>query len=126
MIRYDYYTEVYDDVKDYYFENKEVYKGLDRDDLIEKLTNDCFIADSVTGNASGSYTFSRYEAEGNLRHNTDLLADACKELGSNPATLLLDPEAADVTIRCYLIGQVVPDVVDDIISDIDDADTEED
>lgn len=118
MVRYDYYTEVYEDVKDYYFENKEVYKGLDRDDLIEKLTDDCFIADRVTGNVSGSYTFSRYDAEENLCHNTDLLADACEELGSNPATLLLEPEVADVTIRCYLLGQVVAEFVNDYAEQI--------
>lgn len=125
MARYDYYNAVYNDVEEFYNDNKEVYECLDRDDLIEKLTDDCFIADSVTGNASGSYTFSRYEAEENLCHNTDLLADACEELGSNPATLLLEPEAADVTIRCYLLRQVVPDVVDVVIPYLDDAEEED-
>lgn len=113
MIRYDYYTEVYDDVKDFYSENKEAYKGLDRDDLIEKLRDDCFIADRVTGNASGSYTFNRYEAEGCLLYNTDLLAEACEELGGDPATLLLEPETADVTIRCYLLRSAVAEFVND-------------
>lgn len=113
MARYDYHTAVYNDVKDYYSENKEAYKGLDRDDLIEKLTDDCFEADRVTGNASGSYTFNRYEAEENLLHNTDLLAEACEEFGSDPVALLLDPEAADVAIRCYLVSHAVAEFVND-------------
>lgn len=124
MKRYDYYTAVYNDVEDYYNENKEQYEGLDRDDIIEKLNDDCFIEDSVTGNASGSYTFNRCEAEENLCHNTDLLAEACEEFGSNPAGLLLEPEAADVTIRCYLLGQVIADFVESL--DLDDDNEEED
>lgn len=111
MKRYDYYTAVYNDVEDYYNQNKDAYEGLDSDELIEKLNDDCFVEDSVTGNASGSYTFNIYEAEENICHNTDLLAGACEEFGRNPATLLLDPEAADVTIRCYFLGQVVSDFV---------------
>lgn len=112
MAQYDYYTVVYNDVKDYYFGNKETYKGLDRDELIEKLNDDCFNEDCVTGNASGSYTFSRYDAEENLCHNTYLLAEACEEFESNPETLLLEPEAADVTIRCYLLPRAIAEFVD--------------
>lgn len=118
MARYDYYNAVYNDVKDYYFENKEAYKGLDRDDLIEKLNDDCFEADRVTGNASGSYTFNYYEAEENLLHNTDLLAEACEEFGSDPAAFLLGPEAADVTIRCYLLRSAVEEFVNDYAEQI--------
>lgn len=112
MTRYDYYMAVYNDVKDYYNGNKEMYKGLNRDDLIEELANACFNEDCVTGNAAGSYTFSRYDAEENLCHNTDLLAEACEEFG-NAASLLLEPEAADVMIRCYLLPRAVAAFVDD-------------
>lgn len=122
MKRYDYYTAVYNDVEDYYNENEEQYKGLDRDDLIEKLNDDCFTEDSVTGNASGSYTFNRYEAEENLCHNTGLLAEACEEFGGDCAALLDEPETADVTIRCYLLNQVIADFVESL--DLDDDEEE--
>lgn len=123
MRRYDYYTAVYNDVKDYYNDNKDAYEGLDRDDLIGKLLDDCFVEDRVTGNASGSYTFNRHEAEENLCYNTDLLAEACEEFDSDAASLLFNPESADVTIRFYLLNQVVYDFVESL--DLDDVEEED-
>lgn len=70
------------------------------------LYDDMFVSDSVTGNASGSYTFNRWEAEECLCHNLDLLASALEEFyaGELPPYRLFDPEWCDVTIRCYLLG----------------------
>ena len=89
------------------------------------LFDDLWVDDSVTGNGSGSYTFNRYQAEENISHNMDLLKDACeefedllkdacKEFEDDPFRLLENPEVADVTIRCYLLSQVISEVLDEL------------
>ena len=117
-----YFNEMYEDVLDYIAENIELTDyteggELDRDTLEEKLNDDCFIADSVTGNASGSYYFNRYEAAEKVHKETDLLIEAIECFGDEPESYkraLLDPEWADVTIRCYYLGEVIARVLDDI------------
>ena len=64
-----------------------------------------FISDEITGNASGSYTFNRYQAEENICHNMDLLQEACEEFCCEPK--IDNAEWCDVTIRCYLLGEVL-------------------
>lgn len=70
---YNYFNAVREDVENYVDENKSSYQDYfddeDWDGLEEKLNEDLWAEDSVTGNASGSYTFSRYQAEENLCHN---------------------------------------------------------
>ena len=85
-----------------------------RNDLIEKLNEDMWIADSVTGNASGSYTFSTWQAEENIAHNMDLLSEAMEEFGNSPADMQNGAEWCDVTIRCYLLGQVLQEVLEEL------------
>lgn len=112
---YDYREAVKDDVRNYIAENItiEAYKGQ-RDELEEMLNEDLWTADSVTGNGSGSYTFSTWEAEENLCHNLDLLEEALDEFGSNKGYLLEEgAEAADVTIRCYLLSSAISEVLDE-------------
>ena len=74
-----------------------------------------WLEDCVTGNASGSYTFSSWEAEENLCHNQDLLQEALEEFGYD-GTCVLDKGAewCDVTIRCYLLGDVLRQVINDL------------
>ena len=64
------------------------------------------VADSVTGNASGSYTFHAWQAEENICHNFDLLSEAIEEFGGKCDVLKDGAEACDVTIRCYLLSEV--------------------
>lgn len=54
--RYDYLNAVIDDVREYIAEEIDLaeWKG-NRDGLEEKLNDDLWTTDSVTGNASGSY-----------------------------------------------------------------------
>ena len=116
MDKYDYAEAVKNDVKDYIESNVELteYAG-DRDRLVEELNDTLFVEDSVTGNASGSYTFNTYEAEENLAHNLDLLAEAMETFGDNDGMKMLNnPEAADVTIRCYLLAQEIENAIDEI------------
>lgn len=109
---YNYYDAMEQDIRDYIEDNLEyvVEEGMDLDDLQEKLYDEMFMADSVTGNASGSYTFNAYKAEENLAHNLDLLQEAYDEFGDDYGDLInRGAETADVIIRCYLLGQVLGD-----------------
>jgi len=82
----------------------------DSDELAEYLNDELFVSDSVTGNDSGSYWFSRYNAQLALIGNMDLLGDAITEFEAD-VKKCLDPESADVTIRCYLLGSAVAEYV---------------
>jgi uncharacterized protein YcgL (UPF0745 family) len=118
MEKYNYMNAMLDDVRDYIAENidRADYIG-NREELEEKLYDDCFIADSVTGNASGSYYCNAYRAEQALAGNLSLLAEALDEFGSEPEEYkkaLCSPEYADCTIRCYLVGQAVAEVLDEL------------
>lgn len=118
MEKYDYMAAVCEDVRAYIEENEITVTGENREEVEERLNEDLFCEDSVTGNASGSYTFNTWQAEENLCHNMDLLAEACKEFGSDAVKLLeKGAEACDVTIRCYLLGQAISAVLDDVETD---------
>lgn len=85
------------------------------EDLEEHLNEVLFTEDSVTGNASGSYTFDTWDAEENICHNLDLLGEALEAFGCSPAYLIENgAEAADVTIRCYLLGGCIDEALDEI------------
>ncbi len=124
MKRYDYNTAVYDDVKEAVKEfiqwNSpngdpiEYTREIGRDTLENELNDTLWTDDSVTGNGSGSYTFSTYTAEEYICHNLDLLADAIEEFGGNMDVLKDGAEACDVTIRCYLLPQMISRVLDEM------------
>lgn len=119
MFKYDYFNVMKADVLTYIDENyttEELKERLaDRDEFYEKLNDDLWVCDSVTGNASGSYTFNRWSAEENLCHNLDLLKDALDEFGSTLTDALAKgAEYCDVTIRCYLLGSVLYQVLDEL------------
>lgn len=122
---YNYREHVADDIRDYIQENVELegWKGR-RDELEEALQDDLWTADSVTGNASGSYYCNAWKAEEALCHNWDLLADALEEFGSDTDILRKGPEACDVTIRYYLLGECLSEVLDEL-EDSGDLDGEE-
>ena len=110
---YDYLKAVKNDVKEYIESNINV-ADYTRDELEEKLNDELWIEDSVTGNASGSYTCNSYQASENLNGNWDLLADALDEFGDTSNILREGPEYADVTIRCYLLPKAIKEVLDDM------------
>ena len=119
---YNYMNAMTEDIRDYIIENinREDYTE-DRDGLKEYLNDTLWIEDSVTGNASGSYTFNRETSKEYVLDNTDLLREAYTEFGQkeNIADVICDEdwESADVTIRCYLLGQAIAEVLDDLDSD---------
>lgn len=125
MEKYNYFESVKSDVLDYIEENDIKVTSSNRDDIEQELNDTLFCNDSVTGNASGSYTFSTWEAEENLCHNLDLLSEALNEFGCDANYLEKGAEACDVTIRCYLLGSAISEALDEVEED-DDEEEEED
>ena len=120
MRDYNYREAIKRDIYNYLEDNEymldlpEDTEGIDFEELYNDLYDKMWIADGVTGNGSGSYFFNRYEAEEALLHNLDLLAEACEEFGDNTDVLKDGAEACDVTIRCYLLSEVLAEVLDEI------------
>lgn len=122
MERYDYREEMANDISAYIEERysaEEIAEKLayERDDWETELYDDMMVADAVTGNASGSYTFNAWKAEEYICHNLDLLSEAVEEFGGGCDVLKDGAEACDVTIRCYLLNEVLNEVLDEMESD---------
>lgn len=119
MERYDYYAAMKEDIREY-IENNYTQEELkdrleDKEAFYENLYDTLWVEDSITGNASGSYTFNTWQAEGNLCHNMHLLKDALEEFCDDYARALeKGAEYCDVTIRCYLLGSVLYGVVNEL------------
>ena len=113
MEKYDYRQAVKDDIKQYIEDHNIKVTTSTRDELQDELYDDLFVIDSVTGNASGSYTFSTWQAEENLCHNMDLLKEALEEFGSD-ISILESAEQCDVTIRCYLLSEAISQALDEL------------
>ena len=120
---YDYNEAMKADVLDYIRENytgKEIKSKMeDRDSFAEDLNDSLWCEDSVTGNASGSYTFSREKARENISGNEEALSDALREFCVDAETiadkfLSNDWEYFDVTLRCYLLGGAIEAALDEI------------
>lgn len=117
---YDYREAMTEDVKEWIKQNIDLTEWTeDREGLEQQLNDDLWTEDSITGNGSGSYTFNRVQASLYVLDNMDLLQEAFDEFATDPATvgdkfLSEDWEWFDVTIRCYLLGSVISDVLDEM------------
>ena len=118
---YNYMKAMTEDIKEYIKNEVTLSDYSDREELEEYLHDTLWTEDSVTGNASGSYTFNTYKAEEYIFHNLDLLAEAIKEFGCTENVLEKGAEWCDVTIRCYLLGQAIAEVLDDMEEDLEEA-----
>lgn len=122
MMNYNYLETMKEDIRDYIINDSEL--SIDdliynRSELEEKLNEDLWAYDGITGNASGSYTFNSYKAKEYVLDNMDLLEEMCNEFCIDAETIgkkFLDGawEWMDVSIRCYLLGQAISEVLDDI------------
>ncbi len=120
MEKYDYYKNVREDIKqrlNEWLDFNKINDYSDIDEVISAVYDDFFNSDSVTGNGSGSYTFNSWAAEENLCHNMDLLKEALNEFGGELNDYIDSAEACDVTIRCYVLGQLVRDVVTEFVEE---------
>lgn len=124
MEKYDYLSAVESDVREYIENNVNFHDYSDLYEMKEDLNEKLFVDDSVTGNASGSYTFNAWKAEEYLCHNLDLLAEANEEFGGSSDILSDGAEMCDVTIRCYLLGQAIENVAPDMWQDWEDSQEE--
>lgn len=92
----------------------------DRDELWEKLYDDLFAADSVTGNASGSYWCNANKARECIF--SDPLAEGyvsalIREFSLDAQTVadnLFNWEYWDVSIRCFLLGVAIDNALDEL------------
>lgn len=132
---YDYYFEVKNDIRealnngdyDYitsqYIDDETGDFNGDIEGLQEELYDAMWVDDSITGNASGSYTFSTYEAENNICHNFDLIEEAAASFGIEPTVTGGYEHGAefwDVTLRCYVLSECLNDVLTTEIDNIHD------
>lgn len=111
---YDYRSAVCEDIRNYINDEGIKVTPENREEIEERLNEELWTNDSVTGNASGSYTFNTWKAEECLCHNLDLLAEACDEFGCNMDVLKDGAEMCDVTIRCYLLSECISSVLDEL------------
>lgn len=129
---YNYLEAVIADVKEWIEDNMDLEHDIitgqfeDRDEIEEYLNDTLFIDDSVTGNASGSYTFNREEAKNYVLADIDTVREALQEFGTDAGTIaekFLDEdwEYFDVTARCYILGQAIAEVLDELEEDIEAA-----
>ena len=117
---YSYLDAMKSDIKYYIDENRDQYNWSDYDSVYEQLNDDLWVEDSVTGNGSGSYTYDRMAAEKNVKGDPEAM-DYIRELvsefdeGETALEKFLDEdwEWFDVSIRCYLLGQVLSEVLDE-------------
>lgn len=115
---YDYYEIVKEDIREYIEDTIDFTEYESLEELGEYLNDVLWVTDSVTGNASGSYTFSTYKAMQNLIDNLDLLGEAFECFGcevSDVSKILgQGAEACDVTIRCYLLSECIQSVLEEM------------
>ena len=120
MEKYDYYKNVREDIKqrlNEWLDFDRINDYSDIDEVINAVYDDFFNSDSITGNGSGSYAFNSWAAEENLCHNMDLLKEALNEFGGELNDYIDSAEACDVTIRCYVLGQLVGEVVKEFVEE---------
>lgn len=106
-------NDVLEAVKEYMAWEKVSVEDLDIDTLRDYLWTD----DSVTGNGSGSYTMNSALAKKYVLDNEELQVEVIKELdldSEDMAKHLHDYEYWDVSIRCYLLDEVLHDVLEEL------------
>ena len=132
MTTYNYNEAMTEDVREYIKNEIDLTEYTDdRDGLEEFLNDELWTVDSVTGNASGSYTFNRYTSKEYLDGNEEILVEALENFDTPSETiaekfLSCDWEYFDVTIRCYLVGSVISEVLDEMEGNGDFDEEEED
>lgn len=122
---YDYRRAVREDVLDY-INNEVNFEDFESiEELEEKLNDDLWCVDSVTGNASGSYTFNSFKAREYVLDNFDLLREMAEEFGeveeAGKKLMSEEWEWCDVSIRCYILGSAISEALEEIADDFEEA-----
>ena len=111
MNRNDYIEEIKNDVI------QAIRDNYNEGDVINKneLYDDLFIDDSVTGNGSGSYTFSSYDAKMNVIDDLEELVEEIEfQFGEIPSEKRYDWEYIDVSVRCALLGEAIEEAMEEL------------
>ena len=82
-------------------------QGMSAETIEDKLNDALWIDDNVTGNASGSYTFCVATAREYVLQNFKLLEEALDAFQCKDNFFTKGFEWADVTIRCYLLSDII-------------------
>ena len=119
---YNYLEAIIEDVKEAIKEYDST-EFADREEFEERLNDDLWVSDSVTGNASGSYHCNSNKSMECVLDNMDLLEEMCGEFGIDNETIgkkFLEGawEWMDVSIRCYLLGQAISEALDEMEDDL--------
>ncbi len=109
-------SDIYEAINDEY---RVDLSGKDRNTLEDELNEYLWTDDSVTGNASGSYTFNSAIAKEYVIDNISLAIEAMREFGYTAADIGEkfegeEWEYLDVTIRCYLLYGCISEVLDEM------------
>lgn len=120
-MQYNYREAVKSDILNYIKNNIDFKDFNDLDELEEHLNDTLWVEDSVTGNGSGSYYCNAWAAEEAICHNLDLLGEALDAFGGSCDILKDGAEAADVTIRCYLLSECIAEALEEIKDDFNKA-----
>lgn len=125
MEKYDYISQIKEDLREYIKEEiaQGEWNAEYADANRERLMDNAWTEDSVTGNGSGSYFFNEWKSAEAVCHNLDLLGEALDEFNVCGETFRdkFSGEWADVTIRCYLLGQVFDEVMDEVLDEMREA-----
>lgn len=127
-----YFEDVKADVETWMEDNMDIMFDIengnysDIDEIREDMNDKMWIADSVTGNGSGSYFFNRYEAKEMVLDHIDEVREAFEDFGYageafGNRVFNDEWEEIDVITRCYYLGQAIESVLDDMEDDIEEA-----
>lgn len=118
MTTYNYLESIKEDVKNYINEEITISDYETKEELEEYLNDTLWTCDSVTGNASGSYTFNRATAQEYVEANKELIQEMAQEFDCKDQVMAWwyedNYEAIDVSIRCYLLSQAISEALEDI------------
>lgn len=118
---YNYLAAMKDDIREYIDDNglADEYSGR-LNELEEKLQDELWTVDSVTGNGSGSYTFNSCKAKEYIdgdnnaeEYIRELIDEYCLD-SKTVAEHLFDWEYWDVSIRCYMLYTAVSEVIEEL------------
>lgn len=124
MKNYNYLEAVTADVIDFIRDEVNATDYENREALSEFLNDELWCCDSVTGNASGSYTFSAYKAKEFIFADPDAVSEAIREFCVDAETiaekfLSQNWEYFDVTARCYVLSQAIENALDSIEDELE-------
>ena len=113
---YNYHEAVKDDIREYIKENYGSVTEKMRAEMLDTILGE----DSVTGNASGSYTMNRAIAKEYVIENIDLLNKVVDEYGFNKKDigeqfLSEQWERFDVLIRLCLVREYFDDIFSEFL-----------